>query len=145
MCDILGIVDDIIGFSEDIKDAIDSLGDWIEDAIDSLDPTSWFRQLSESEGATCTGHLSPCIESEDESEIEACDSCFKTEGATCDSCKTCFQPLFKSVPEMDGICVGTKDLREFLLADAPPLITLQVSSIYFCRPILPNLISSRAS
>ena len=133
VCDILGIVESIIGISDDIMANIDSLGDWIDDALDSLNPKNWFRQLSEGDAATCTGHLTTC----DGDDVAACDACLKSD-ETCDDCKTCFQPLFNSVPEMDGICVGTKDLREFLLADTPALITLQVSSIYFCCPIQPN-------
>jgi len=97
-----------------------------------MNPLNWFRQLSEGDAATCTGHLTPCGGG------EVCDTCFKTDGNTCANCKTCFQPLFNSVPEMDGICVGTEQLRDFILADAPPLITLQVSSLYFCCPIQLN-------
>jgi hypothetical protein len=88
---------------------------------------SWpqFRNLQENGGEfeTCTGHYETCRF--DTSTAAECDACLLDEAGVCSDCGTCWQPLFTSVPDMDGLCLGTQQLRNLMTSDAIPIMTSQ--------------------
>lgn len=52
-----------------------------------------------------------------------CNDCLKSEelAVNCLNCRTCFQPLYLSVPDMQGLCLSTNSIRSLFTAPAPSL------------------------
>lgn len=79
------------------------------------------RSLVEINEACSEGHLETCKGSDSD---DGCNDCLKTDGAECPGCGTCFRPLERFVPDMEGICVPSDTLRDFVTAPVPPLFRL---------------------
>jgi len=120
LCDVLGIVDSIKDF----------VGGAVGDVVDFFNPFSLFdvnslNQLEDGDSfAPCDGDdFSICRE---EANID-CDECLEDPKKTaeeCGECRHCWKPLGKAVPQMDGICLSSVQLRE-LTTNPMPIATSQ--------------------
>jgi hypothetical protein len=82
-------------------------------------PANWFHQLQSDQYDSCTGHLSTCNE-DPPSGFASCSDCLESEETVdCESCLTCFQPLYQSVTDMEGVCMSTNTIRSLFTAPAP--------------------------
>lgn len=51
-----------------------------------------------------------------------CSACLESEETVdCVNCRTCFQPLYQSVTDMEGVCMSTNAIRSLFTAPAPSL------------------------
>ncbi|KAL3912986.1 MAG: hypothetical protein SGARI_000880, partial [Bacillariaceae sp.] len=118
ICKIFDLSDDINKAVEEIKKVVDK----IKKVVNKVKKiVSRRRKLQITDGgdfSTCPSaqHLSSisadttCTHSNGLSDDD-CQKCLLDVNATCDGCLTCWQGISEGVPDMDGICLPTADVR----------------------------------